>query len=562
MNRRTFCTRLVAASSALGVSGEAEPGLVRNQQARNVPRLTVDLMRPPDLVTVFTEDGAVNLQGAASGVWQAPGLVVRTTPETGGVHVALSAPKLGVSRLRLRWRGDLSSVRSFLGDHWERSYGDLEWRGEVPNRPMPWYVMAWDGTRTSGYGVATGPRAFCFWNADHSGLTLWADVRNGGGAVQLGERELNVCEVRARPGAAGESPFVATREFCRRLCTAPLLPKMPVLGTNDWYYSYGDSHPDVLLQTTALIASLAPGGDHRPWSVVDDGWSPDGVEKGMWNRGNARFGDMETFARRLRDAGAQPGIWFRPLLAAASRPAALRLPRDARFLDPSLADVLGIVAEDTRRLRAWGYRLIKHDYSSFDITGRWGFDMGATLTRDDWHFADRTRTTAEIVLQFYRTLRDAAGDAILIGCNTFSHLSAGLFEISRIGDDVSGRAWDRTRRMGVNTLAFRGAHHGTFYAADPDIAPITAQHPWDKGQQWLRLLAGSGMPLFVSPELAAMNGDIKSAVRAAFAESATTQAIAEPLDWLETTCPSRWRVGGKRMAFDWAAADGPWPFQD
>lgn len=157
MNRRTFCTRLVAASSALGVSGEPEPGLVRNQQARNVPRLTVDLMRPPDLVTVFTEDGAVNLQGAASGVWQAPGLVVRTTPETGGVHVALSAPKLGVSRLRLRWRGDLSSVRSFLGDHWERSYGDLEWRGEVPNRPMPWYVMAWDGTRTSGTGSRRVP---------------------------------------------------------------------------------------------------------------------------------------------------------------------------------------------------------------------------------------------------------------------------------------------------------------------------------------------------------------------------------------------------------------------
>jgi hypothetical protein len=134
----------------------------------------------PDLVTVFAEDGAVNLRASTSGIWQAPGVEVRTTPETHGVRVVLSAPKLGVSRLRLRWRGDLSSVRLFLGDHWERSYGDLEWRGEVPNRTMPWYVMTWDGTRTSGYGVATGPRAFCFWNADHSGLTLWADVRNGG----------------------------------------------------------------------------------------------------------------------------------------------------------------------------------------------------------------------------------------------------------------------------------------------------------------------------------------------------------------------------------------------
>ena len=210
----------------------------------------------------------------------------------------------------------------------------------------------------------------------------------------------------------------------------------------------------------------------------------------------------------------------------------------------------------------WGYRLIKHDYSSYDIMGRWGFDMGSTLTADSWHFADRTQTTAEIVVAFYRTLRKAAGDAILIGCNTFGHLSAGVFEINRIGDDVSGRAWDRTRRMGINTLAYRAAHHETFYAADPDIAPITAQHPWDKGRLWLELLAASGMPLFVSAELGAMTADVKRALQAAFARAAVAQPVAEPIDWLETTCPTRWRLGSRAVRFDWAVPEGPWPFRD
>ena len=427
---------------------------------------------------------------------------------------------------------------------------------------MPWYFLVWDGKRTDGYGVATGPNAFCFWNADRGGFSLWADVRNGGSGVQLGARTLTVCDIVHRRGERGESSFAAAREFCCQLCRAPLLPKLPCYGTNDWYYNYGNSHPDGILKTTEAVVALSPDGANRPWSLVDDGWSPDGPEKGRWDRGNVRFGDMADFARRIEAAGAQPGIWFRPLLAAQSRPQSLRLKRDASYLDPTIPEALAIVAEDTRRLRAWGYRMLKHDFSSFDIMGRWGFDMGATLTNDKWHFADRSRTTAEIILEFYRTIRAAAGDALIIGCNTFSHLSAGLFEINRIGDDVSGRSWNRTRRMGVNTLAFRARQHGMFYAADPDIAPITEQHPWEQGRQWLQLLAGSGMPLFVLPQLSALNAEVKAALKDALSIAATPQPTAEPLDWMESQCPHRWRLRGRTVEFDWSVSEGPWPFSD
>ena len=105
--------------------------------------------------------------------------------------------------------------------------------------------------------------------------------------------------------------------------------------------------------------------------------------------------------------------------------------------------------------------------------------MGAELTDSNWSFADRTRTNAEIILVLYRTLRYAAGNAVLLGCHTIGHLGAGLFEIQRTGDDTSGRVWERTRKMGVNTLAFRLPQNGTFFASDPDCAAHTENTPWE-----------------------------------------------------------------------------------
>jgi alpha-galactosidase len=40
------------------------------------------------------------------------------------------------------------------------------------------------------------------------------------------------------------------------------------------------------------------------------------------------------------------------------------------------------------------------------------------LTDPGRHPADRTLTNAEVLLRLYRTIRQAAGDALLIGCNT------------------------------------------------------------------------------------------------------------------------------------------------
>lgn len=554
LSRRGFCAA-VAASAAGTFAAGAPP-----RQA--VRRLAIEVRRAPDFAIVYAEEGEIRLEEGAAGVWQGRGVELRTLRAGDALRVSLRATGVRPLRVLLRWRGDLRGASLFLGDHWERSYADLEWRGEMPNRAMPWYFLVHDGVDTLGIGVRTQPNAFVFWNADAQGVSLWADVRSGGVGVALGERTLEVCDVVCQEAVSGRSPFETLRAFCRTMCPAPRLPAAPVFGTNDWYYSYGNNQPAEILAATELVVSLAPPGGNRPYSVIDAGWSPGASERGPWDRAAERFGSMADFARRLSAAGARPGIWIRPLAAALDVPKGLRLARNQAFLDPTVPEALELVAADIRRLREWGYALIKHDFTSFDIVGRWGFAMGATLTDDGWAFASRARTTAEVVRDLYATIRAAAGDALLIGCNTFSHLSAGVFEANRIGDDVSGSSWDRTRRMGVNTLAFRAAHHGAFYAADPDIAPITARHAWSHGRLWLRLIAESGLPLLVSPQLAATGPEQRAALKEAFALAAAAPPLGEPLDWLGTSIPRKWKLRGAEVEFDWMAPEGPWPFRD
>jgi alpha-galactosidase len=186
--------------------------------------------------------------------------------------------------------------------------------------------------------------------------------------------------------------------------------------------------------------------------------------------------------------------------------------------------------------------------------------MGAALTKDGWTFASgASRTTAEVIDELYATIREAAGDSLIIGCNTVSHLSAGRFEICRIGDDTSGTEWSRTRKMGVNSLAFRGAQHGAFYVADADCVGVTTAVPWSYTKQWLDLLARSGTMLFVSLAPDALGTEQRRNLKEALAVAAVAQPLGEPIDWEHAAYPSRWRLMGHQHTYDWVGADGAGP---
>jgi alpha-galactosidase len=534
-----------------------------------------NLQRAPDLVCLVSADGLRTCQPSAAG-WTADDVLCTTTVTGEAVAVTLQAETTPLARVVLRWNAPLTGAWRFLGDHWERGYGDLEWRGLVPERIMPWYFLATDGRRTHGCGVRTQPAAICWWTVDAGGISLWLDVRNGGGGVELRGRQLPVAEIVSRLGQDGESPFAAARAFCRHLCAAPRLPDHVVYGSNNWYYAYGVSSHAAILEDTRLLMELAPAAVNRPYMVIDAGWqaraNDAGVEKACgapWDRGNALFPDMPGLAAGMRALGARPGIWVRPLAAEPETAASRLLPVERAIddsakiavLDPSLPENVEQIRADVRRAHDWGYALIKHDWTACDILGRWGFQFGHALTNDGWHFQDRTRTTAEIVLALYRAIRDGAGSSIVIGCNTFSHLSAGLFELQRTGDDTSGHQWERTRKMGVNTLAFRMAQHNAFYAVDADCVGLTTQVPWALNRQWLDLLAHSGTPTFVSAAPEALGPEQRVALKAAFAAAAVARPVAEPLDWLESTCPTRWRIDGEAVEYDWADDRGVNPLE-
>ncbi len=477
----------------------------------------------------------------------------------GGIKVYLTATE-PVRGICLRYNGSFNENVRVLGDHWERAYADLGFMTLRPERQLPWYFLANTGYKTDGYGVKTGPNAFCSFFASFDGIDMIADVRSGGVGVNLKGRKLEVCTLISREGKENESAFQAGRAFCKMMCDNPRLPKKPVYGSNNWYYAMGDITNASVLADAKFIADLTKGLENRPFMVIDDGWQIKhssgwgGYNGGPWDKGNEDFPDMGELAANISANDVIPGIWMRPLHYRGEEYDKLggRL-RDSDVLDPTLDASKELITKEIKCITNWGYKLIKHDFSSVDITGRWGMGMIKDgITGGDWKFSDDSRTTAEIVLDLYRLIRDAAGDdTYIIGCNTFSHLSAGLFELQRTGDDTSGHDWVRTRRYGINTVAFRGIQHNAFYAADGDCIGHTGNIPWELNKMWLELLAKSGTPLFVAPDPKKVNAEQFEDLRRALEISSKPQPIGEPLDWLYNDCPARWRFGDEERTFNW-----------
>ena len=507
----------------------------------------------PSRVDLFTGDGWVPLTGSKER-WSHQQLTVELAHSAVALSVQVHAPGMAIRQLRLGWDLRFDPASRYLGDQWERSYGDLSWKNSDPTAKSPWYLLVHDGHQTQGFGVKTGARSLCYWQTDPRQLQLILDMHSGGEGVLLGDRVLYAADIVTMQSTPGETPFQTDARFCKMLCEHPRLPASPVYGINDWYFAYGNNSRDLILESTRSMTDLATDTGNRPFSVIDDGWQGDD-----FSSPNSKFGDMSAVAEQIKNLGMRPGLWTRPLLAnAKDRPANLIPLRKGesqdsreRFIDPTIPENLQRIANIVRGYRNWGFEMVKHDYTTFDFFGRWGFQMNEGLTATGWHFYQRSKTNAEILLDLYNTIREAAGPMYLIGCNTMSHLSAGVFELNRIGDDTSGKEWARTLKMGVNTLGFRLPQHNAFYAADGDCVGLTTQIPWEKNKQWMQLLAGSGAPLFISAQPAATGMPQREYIKTCFTHAARVQPTAEPLDWLSNPQPAKWRLNEKEVDFNW-----------
>ena len=548
------------------------PGTPHVSGALRAAEMPVGLPERPTRVLVDHDGtGLVEAQRQGSRYTTTQG-AVELVPSSAGLAVKVSAPNGLLTRVVLRWPTVYPAASLYLGDAWERGYGDLQWRTLQPERVMPWYFAAHDQAsgRTFLAGVRTQPSALCFWTVDAAGTSLWLDFRNGGSPSRPGDREIAAATVVSLASRKGETPFASLTRFCHVMSPAPRLAAAPICGNNNWYYAYGRNFDaDAMRRDAAFLAEISAGHTNRPYCVIDAGWTPgSSAPGGPWTSGDAtRFPDMPALAADMKKIGVRPGIWMRPTaLSVVDDPSRLRagpMPREDKPLDLTRPENLALIHDDVARVRSWGYELIKHDFSTYDVFGKWGSEMGADLTDRGWKFADQSKTNAEIILQLYRTLRDAAGDVVLLGCNTVGHLGAGLFEIQRTGDDTSGRDWERTRRMGVNTLAFRLPQHNAFFSSDPDCAAHTAATPWELDRQFLDLVARSGTALFVSVDPRTVTAEQKAAYRSAMmtALSGGAPGGCEPLDWLHSTAPREWRIGGKRVTYHWEEPAGANPLR-
>ena len=498
-------------------------------------------------IRLFTEAGQVDLV-LENGICRYNDVTI----EFDGCNVAVTGGETPIKTLEIEFKNEFFQDALVLCDAFERGYGEFAWKKPDYSRLMPWYFGAFENNKTYCFGVKTRPNTICTWRCDENRITLIVDLRNGKNPLALNGRWIEACQMVTEV-YEGDA-FDALCAFCKVMCDDAKLLTGPIYGGNDWYCNYGDSSAEKILRHTQRIVECAPKDGPKPYMVIDDGWQVCARCTGPWYTGNQLFGDMGVLAKQIEEMGAIPGIWIRPLRTLEMIPQHWVLTRQGEFaflMDPSVPEVLDKVTEDIVRIRNWGYKLIKHDFTTGEIFGLWGFEMSDDYVSQK-EFADKTKTTAEIVKNLYQTIRDAAGDDVaIIGCNTISHLSAGYFEIQRTGDDTSGKEWARTKKYGINTLAFRMPQHNAFYAADADCVGITRQLDWNINRRWLDVLAKSGTPLFISIGDDAFTDEVKADITAAFKLAVSCETVSRPVDWMENIIPEVWDSAFGRDTYEW-----------
>lgn len=335
------------------------------------------MLTHPVFVTFWTEDGKESVpvkRGQAS--WKE--IQLELDQKDYEIKVNLRAKESPLCYVSIRFEARREKGERILGDEWERSYGNMAWQPLIPHRHLPWYFLLTKDRVTKGAGVKVRPKAMCFWQVDEEGITLFLDVRCGGSGVRLNGRTLEAAVIVWNTYYDMDS-FDAARMFCKEMCSDGIFPDESVYGSNNWYYAYGNSSHEMILKDADYLAKLTNGIFNRPFMVIDDGWQDrhriDQYNGGPWRKGNEKFPDMKGLAEEIKKKNVKPGIWIRLLLNEDSA-----IPKEWKLshngcLDPSHPKVLRYVEEDIKTLCKWGYQLIKHDFSTYDILGKWGFEM-------------------------------------------------------------------------------------------------------------------------------------------------------------------------------------------
>lgn len=522
----------------------------------------MNIIRIPDAVRIITEDSSELCTRYGSQYTLNDVTVSFKEGET--LDITLNADKTPVRFIGIRFNGSFEKGTRFLGDTIERGYAEFSFRSLESQRDMFWYFVAANENSCAGYGVKTGCNALVSWTTDSHGIMLWLDVRSGAKGVIRNGVPFEVCKVvNIEKSVSINDCFDFIHEFCLKMSDNAIFPDKPIYGSNNWYYAYGDSSAEQILKDTELLAECTESLKNRPYMVIDDCWQQLARTKGSAQGrpifcGNELFPDMKGLADAIKAKNIHPGIWFRPIKTAERFiDKNLLNMRDSTFLDPSLPEVLEMVAEDTERLTGeWGFELIKYDFVTRDMTGVYGSDHMRFDYDKDWSFRDQSKTTAMVAKDLYRTIYEHSNGAMIIGCNVMGHLATGYIHIHRSGDDTSGFSFDRSVGYGVNALAYRLPQHKAFFDIDADCVCITDKIDWESNKDFLELYAMSGTPLFVSVDPAIATPEIKDALKVAYKYSSEQKNVCRPIDWLDNNTPEEYLIDGKQHTYQWVPDTG------
>ncbi len=490
---------------------------------------------------------------------------IQLTPTKDGLQVTLLPSDKPISYFQLVWSFTPSTYTKIYCDCWGVADGTLGWFPLQPIHNAQWYFTLWSLDGCFSVGVKTGCNSFCSWKIESDKIMLTCDVRNGGCGVYLTE-PLMCCKVISAQSTGDESVQEHTKRFCRMMCDQPKLSPTPIYGFNTWYYTYGMLTRQSVLKDAQLCSLLASGrvkGAPLPYMVIDDGWH-DARIQGVYNGGpffpNKDFADMGDVADDIRARGCNPGIWVRPLMVNPQLCPQLtddcysqnqQYSKDgfSKILDPTAKGSKEYIYSLINDLVRQGYGMVKYDFTSPDFMG--DDFLKQNLTVDGWHLQDKTKTNAQILRELYQLINDAAEDSLVLSCNTYNHLVAGIHPITRSGCDTSGEHWWLTKRQGINSLVYRLAQNGTFFTTDADCAAFTQKVPTDKNMQFADLIARCNSALFVSVAPNVLSTSEIDQLIGIFRIASSAPQEAVFLDWMEERTPRRFWSDGAEICYDW-----------
>ena len=296
--------------------------------------------------------------------------------------------------------------------------------------------------------------------------------------LRAGDRRV-LCGLALASGALDD---VYDRWFERMGVNA--LPAKPLVGYTSWYRHYGNIDEEKMLSDLQGASEAFDGlacANARKLFQIDDGY----CSVGDWAHPHIdRFPNGLAFlAKRIREAGFEPGIWAAPFVCerqsriGRERPDWLLRDGDgnrvragsqwsgAFALDTLNPEVRRYVCDSLRTLTAeWGFKLLKVDFLyAACIEPHGGMNRG------------------QLMADALDLLREAVGpDVALLGCGVPLGSAFGRVEYCRVGCDV-GLDWNdkphmrqlhRERISTKNSLAntvFRAPLDGRAFANDPDV---------------------------------------------------------------------------------------------